>query len=180
MENKIETLRFQNETSNEEIKNLIYIVRGKQVMLDSDVARLFGYQTKDLNRNVKNNIERFPEYYCFQLTEEEYKSLRCKNFTLNKNGRGQHRKYMPYVFTEHGITMLAGLLKSNIAVNISIKIVNTFIEMRKFLIQNGQVFERISTLEYKQLENEKNFDKIFNMLQNKDNVKQKIFFEGQI
>lgn len=62
MENKIETLRFQNETSNEEIKNLIYIVRGKQVMLDSDVARLFGYQTKDLNRNVKNNIERFPEY----------------------------------------------------------------------------------------------------------------------
>ena len=180
MENKIETLRFQNETSNEEIKNLIYIVRGKQVMLDSDVARLFGYQTKDLNRNVKNNIERFPEYYCFQLTEEEYKSLRCKNFTLNKNGRGQHRKYMPYVFTEHGITMLAGLLKSNIAVNISIKIVNTFIEMRKFLIQNGQVFDRISTLEYKQLENEKNFDKIFNMLQNKDNVKQKIFFEGQI
>lgn len=180
MENRIETLRFQNETSNEEIKNLIYIVRGKQVMLDSDVARLFGYQTKDLNRNVKNNIERFPEYYCFQLTEEEYKSLRCKNFTLNKNGRGQHRKYMPYVFTEHGITMLAGLLKSYIAVNISIKIVNTFIEMRKFLIQNGQVFDRISTLEYKQLENEKNFDKIFNMLQNKDNVKQKIFFEGQI
>ena len=180
MENEIEILRFQNETSNEEIKNLIYIVRGKQVMLDSDVARLFGYQTKDLNRNVKNNIERFPEYYCFQLTEEEYKSLRCKNFTLNKNGRGQHRKYMPYVFTEHGITMLAGLLKSNIAVNISIKIVNTFIEMRKFLIQNGQVFDRISTLEYKQLENEKNFDKIFNMLQNKDDVKQKIFFEGQI
>lgn len=180
MENEIEILRFQNETSNEEIKNLIYIVRGKQVMLDSDVARLFGYQTKDLNRNVKNNIERFPEYYCFQLTEEEYKSLRCKNFTLNKNGRGQHRKYMPYVFTEHGITMLAGLLKSDIAVNISIKIVNTFIEMRKFLIQNGQVFDRISTLEYKQLENEKNFDKIFNMLQNKDNVKQKIFFEGQI
>lgn len=164
MENEIEILRFQNETSNEEIKNLIYIVRGKQVMLDSDVARLFGYQTKDLNRNVKNNIERFPEYYCFQLTEEEYKSLRCKNFTLNKNGRGQHRKYMPYVFTEHGITMLAGLLKSNIAVNISIKIVNTFIEMRKFLIQNGQVFDRISTLEYKQLENEKNFEKIFNML----------------
>lgn len=180
MENEIEILRFQNETSNEEIKNLIYIVRGKQVMLDSDVARLFGYQTKDLNRNVKNNIERFPEYYCFQLTEEEYKSLRCKNFTLNKSGRGQHRKYMPYVFTEHGITMLAGLLKSNIAINISIKIVNTFIEMRKFLIQNGQVFDRISTLEYKQLENEKNFDKIFNMLQNKDDVKQKIFFEGQI
>ena len=180
MENKKEIMRFQNETSNEEIRNSIYIVRGKQVMLDNDVARLFGYQTKDLNRNVKNNIERFPEYYCFQITEEEYKSLRCKNSTLNKNGRGQHRKYMPYVFTEHGITMLAGLLKSNIAVNISIKIVNTFIEMRKFLVQNGQVFDRISALEYKQLENEKNFDKIFNMLQNKEEIKQKIFFEGQI
>ena len=76
--------------------------------------------------------------------------------------------------------MLAGLLKSNIAVNISIKIVNTFIEMRKFLIQNGQVFERLSILEYKQLENEKSFSKIFDMLQEKDDVKQKIFFEGQI
>ena len=66
-----------------DIKNLIYTIRGKQVMLDSDVAMLFKYATKDLNRNVKNNIERFPEYYCFQLTNEEYKSLRCKNFTLN-------------------------------------------------------------------------------------------------
>lgn len=123
----------QNELSNQDIKNLIYTIRGKQVMLDSDVARLFKYTTKDLNRNVKNNIERFPEYYCFQLTNEEYKSLRCKIFTLNENGRGQHRKYLPYVFTEYGIAMLAGLLKSEIAVNISIRIVNTFIEMRKML-----------------------------------------------
>ena len=123
----------QNELPNQDIKNLIYTIRGKQVMLDSDVARLFKYTTKDLNRNVKNNIERFPEYYCFQLTNEEYKSLRCKIFTLNENGRGQHRKYLPYIFTEYGITMLAGLLKSEIAVNISIRIVNTFIEMRKML-----------------------------------------------
>lgn len=113
-------LAIQNELTNEDIKNLIYTIRGKQVMLDSDVARLFEYATKDLNRNVKNNIERFPEYYCFQLTDEEYKSLRCKIFTLNENGRGQHRKYLPYVFTEYGITMLAGLLKSQVAVNVSI------------------------------------------------------------
>jgi len=98
----------------ENIKDLIYIIRGKQVMLDSDVAWLFEYETKDLNRNVKNNIERFPEYYCFQLTEEEYEYLRCKNFTLKKSGRGQHRKYMPYALTEYGITMLTGLLKSQI------------------------------------------------------------------
>ena len=178
MEN--ENLIIKDDISNEKIKNLIYTIRGKQVMLDSDVARLFDYATKDLNRNVKNNIERFPEYYCFQLTEEEYKSLRCKIFTLNENGRGQHRKYLPYVFTEYGITMLAGLLKSDIAVNVSIKIVNTFIEMRKFLIQNGQIFERLTNIEYKLLEHDKKFNEVFNQLQVEENIKQKIFFEGQI
>ena len=115
----------------ENIKNLIYTIRGKQVMLDKDVANLFKYETKDLNRAVKNNINRFPDYYCFKLTEEEYNSLRCKNFTLNNKGRGQYRKYLPYVFTEYGITMLAGILKSKIAVEVSIRIVNLFIEMRK-------------------------------------------------
>lgn len=173
-------LSIQNEISNEEIKNLIYTIRGKQVMLDSDVARLFKYATKDLNRNVKNNIERFPEYYCFQLTDEEYKSLRCKNFTLNENGRGQHRKYLPYVFTEYGITMLAGLLKSEVAVNVSIKIVNTFIEMRKFISENGQLFERLTNVEYKLLEHDKKFDEVFNQLQLEENIKQRIFFDGQI
>jgi len=176
-ENKLIT---QNEMSNEEIKNLIYTIRGKQVMLDSDVARLFKYATKDLNRNVKNNIERFPEYYCFQLTNEEYQSLRCKNFTLNENGRGQHRKYLPYVFTEYGITMLAGLLKNEVAVDISIKIVNTFIEMRKFIMFNGQVFDRLTNMEYKLLEHDKKFDRLFDRLQQEENIKQKIFFGGQI
>ena len=180
MANEIKDLSIQNTMSNEEIKNLIYTIRGKQVMLDSEVAKLFNYATKDLNRNVRNNIERFPEYYCFRLTEDEYKSLRCKNFTLNKNGRGEHRKYLPYVFTEYGITMLAGVLKSEIAVNISIKIVNTFIEMRKFLNSNGQVFERLTNVEYKLLEHDKKFDKVFNQLQQEENVKQKIFFQGQI
>ena len=173
-------LSIQNELTNEDIKSLIYTIRGKQVMLDSDVARLFEYATKDLNRNVKNNIERFPEYYCFQLTNEEYKSLRCKNFTLNENGRGQHRKYLPYVFTEYGITMLAGLLKSEVAVNVSIRIVNTFIEMRKFLMINGQVFERLTNMEYKLLEHDKKFDEVFNQLQLEETIKQRIFFDGQI
>ena len=173
-------LPIQNEISNEEIKNLIYTIRGKQVMLDSDVSRLFKYQTKDLNRNVRNNIERFPGYYCFKLTNEEYKYLRCKIFTLNENGRGQHRKYLPYVFTEYGITMLAGLLKSEVAVNVSIKIVNSFIEMRKFLSANGQVFERLTNMEYKLLEHDKKFDIIFNQLQHEENIKQRIFFQGQI
>lgn len=170
----------EKDKANEEIKSLIYSIRGKPVMLDSDVAQLFNYTTKDLNRNVRNNIERFPEYYCFQLTETEYKSLRCKNFTLNKNGRGEHRKYLPYVFTEHGITMLAGLLKSKIAVEISIKIVNTFIEMKKILNSSGQIYERLTNVEYKLLEHDKKFDKVFNQLQQENVIKQKIFFDGQI
>ena len=180
MEKEVKTLSVEKVATNDEIKNLIYTIRGKQVMLDSDVAKLFCYKTKDLNRNVRNNIERFPEYYCFQLTEEEYKSLRCKNFTLNKNGRGQHRKYLPYVFTEYGITMLAGLLKSEIAVKVSINIVNAFIEMRKFISSNAQVFERLTNVEYKLLEHDKKFDEIFDSLQKEDGFKQKIFFQGQI
>ena len=174
MNNEIAIIEDKN------IKGLIYTIRGRQVMLDNDVAFLFEYETKDLNRNVRNNIERFPEYYCFQLTEEEYDSLRCKNFTLNKSGRGQHRKYMPYAFTEHGITMLAGLLKSQIAVSVSIKIVDAFIEMRKFILSNAQVFERLTNIEYELLEHNKRFDIVFNELQKDDNFKQKIFFEGQI
>ncbi len=87
---------------------------------------------------------------------------------------------MPYAFTEYGITMVAGLLKSEVAVNVSIKIVNTFIEMRKFLMANGQLFERLTNVEYKLLEHDKKFDKVFDQLQNEENIKQKIFFEGQI
>lgn len=160
----------------EKIENLIYEIRGKQVMLDSDVAKLFGYETKDLNRNVKNNIERFPENYCFQLNEEEYNSLRCKIFTL-KNGRGQHRKYMPFVFTEYGITMLAGILKSSIAVDVSIKVVDAFIEMRKY-IANNNYNNRITNIETKLIEYDNKFKEVFERLDPK--INHHIFFEGQI
>ena len=117
MENKTNALQLHNKSPSDEIKNLIYTIRGKQVILDSDVSNLYHCETKYLNRVVKRNIARFPEEFCFRLTEKEYKSLRCQFVTLEKNGRGQHRKYMPYAFTEHGITMLAGLLKSDIAIN---------------------------------------------------------------
>lgn len=164
----------------ENIKDLIYNIRGRQVILDTDVARLYHCETKYINRVVKRNIERFPKEFCFQLTEREYESLRCQIVTLKKKGRGEHRKYMPYVFTEHGITMIAGLLNSDVAISVSIRIVNTFIEMRNFITYSGHVFQRLSTLEYKQLENEKNFDKVFNMLKQEKSIKQKIFFQGQI
>ena len=172
---------YENETKEKNIKELIYTIRGKQVMLDSDVARLYQCETKYLNRVVKRNIERFPDEFCFQLKEEEYKSLRCQFVTLEKNKRGQHRKYMPYAFTEHGITMLAGLLNSDIAVDISIRIVKAFITMRKFLITNGQVFERLTNVEHKLLEHDNKINQVFDVLQkDKEEFKQKIFFKGQI
>ena len=120
----------------EDIKNLIYTIREKQVMLDSDVAMLYHYETKKINQAVKRNIERFPKKFCFQLTEEELQLLRSQIVTLNKKGRGQHKKYLPYVFTEQGIAMLSGLLKNEIAVKVSINIMDAFVEMRKFLLSN--------------------------------------------
>lgn len=164
-----------------DIKDLIYTVRGKQVMLDSDVARLYHYKTKSLNLAVKRNIDRFPEEFCFQLTEKEFESLRFQIETLKiQNGRGQHRKYLPYVFTEQGIAMLAGILRSDIAVKVSINIIKAFIEMRKFLLMNGQVFERLTKIEYQLLEHDKKIDEVFNQLDMKENIKQRIFFDGQI
>ena len=174
-------LLIQNETSNEDIKNLIYNIRGKQVILDSDVAMLYHYETKKINQAVKRNIDRFPERFCFQLTEEEFSNLRSQFVTLNENiARGKHRKYLPYVFTEQGIAMLSGLLKNDIAIQVSINIMDAFVEMRKFLMLNGQVFERLTHVEYKLLEHDKKFDKVFNELQKEENIKQQIFFDGQI
>lgn len=182
----------------ENIKSLIYTIRGKQVMLDSDVAMLYHYETKKINQTVKRNIERFPEKFCFQLNENEVKNLRLQNgtlslekstevlrsqiVTLNKNGRGQHRKYLPYVFTEQGIAMLSGLLKNEIAVKVSINIMDAFVEMRKFIASNGQIFERLTNVEYKLSEHDKKFDTVFNELQKdkETEFKQKIFFNGQI
>lgn len=190
-------LSIQNEISNEEIKNLIYTLRGKQVMLDSDVAMLYHYPTKRINETVNRNKQRFPQNFCFQLTDEEYEILRCQNVALNENmedsslrsqiatlkenpGRGKHRKYLPYVFSEQGIAMLSGLLKNDIAIQVSINIMNAFVEMRKFLMRNGQIFERLTSVEHKLLEHDKKFDEVFNQLQQEENIRQKIFFEGQI
>ena len=178
-ENKLE---IQNNLTNLDIKNLIYTIRGKQVMLDSDVAMLYHYETKNVNKAVKRNIDRFPEDFCFQLTEMEFKNLRFQTGTLNRkvNNGDVTRKYLPYAFTEQGISMLSGVLKNEIAVRVSINIMRAFAEMRKFLISNGQVFERLTNIEYKLLEYDKKFDKVFNELQLEDNIKQRIFFNGQI
>ena len=174
----------------EKIKNLIYTIRGKQVMLDSDVAMLYHYPTKRINEVVRRNIERFPENFCFKLTEIEAENLRSQFATssLEKENYGG-RRYLPYVFTEQGIAMLSGLLKNDIAIQVSINIMNAFVEMRRFIATNGQVFERLTSIEYRVLEqnkmlteHEKKFEKVFDELQKNEKIgfKQSIFFDGQI
>lgn len=164
-----------------DIKSLIYEVRGRQVMIDKDVARLYGYETMRINETVKRNIQRFPEEFCFQLTYEEYKDL-ISQFAISSLHGG--RRKIPYVFTEHGILMLAGLLKNVVAIDVSIKIVNAFVEMRKFLNSNGSLFEKIIIMETeinsKFLDYDHKFNEIFSKLQQEENFKQKIFFNGQI
>ena len=179
-------LPIQSEVSNEEIKNLIYSIRGKQVMLDSDVAMLYHYETKKINQAVKRNIDRFPERFCFQLTEKELEIMWSQIVTTSKLEENKYRskKYLPYVFTEQGIAMLSGILKSEIAVQVSIKIMDAFIEMRKFISTNKNLFEKVIDIENKMnkkfIEHDKKFDEVFNQLQSEENIKQRIFFEGQI
>ena len=179
-------LLIQNEISNEKIKNLIYTIRGKQVMLDSDVAMLYNYETKKVNQAVKRNIDRFPERFCFQLTEDELEIMWSQIVTTSKLKQNKYRskKYLPYVFTEQGIAMLSGILKSEVAVQVSIKIMDAFVEMRKFINTNKNLFEKVINIENKMdkkfMKQDKKFEIIFNQLQLEENIKQRVFFEGQI
>jgi len=201
---KSELIKFDEEI----IRNRIYSIRGFQVMLDRDLAELYGVETKVLNQAVKRNKERFPVSFCFQILLEEYEillfsaeskeneslisrsqivtSILAKRniVTMKKGGR----TYLPYAFTEQGVAMLAGVLKSEIAVRISIKIIEAFVAMRKFIQTNGQLFQRMENLEIKQIEtnlklrdNDKKFDQVFSLLESKDQLpKQGIFYDGQV
>ena len=165
---------------NKEIQSMIYTFRGSQVMLDSDLAMLYQVETKYLNRQRNRNAERFPEDFCFQLSKEEYEILRCQNVTSkNENGSGG-RRYLPYVFTEQGIAMLSSVLKSEVAAKTSINIMRAFVEMRKFLISNNEMFARLDRVELKQLETDKKLEEVFDYIATTKEVKQKIFFNGQI
>ena len=161
------------------IENMIYEIRGKQVMLDSDVAMLFGYETKNINRQVQRNIKRFPDSYCFQLDESEFLNLRCQSVTSGSKNTYGGRRYLPYVFTEHGITMLAGILRSDIAIAMSLKIVDAFINMKKYistnLIEQKYINDLVIKHDYSINILEKSFDKLRN-----DFECGGLFFEGQI
>jgi hypothetical protein len=173
------------------LRDRIYSIRGFQVMLDSDLAELYKVGTKVLNQAVKRNIDRFPSEFCFVLNIRELGNLRSQIVTANKakiskrsqivSGLKKGRTNLPTVFTEQGVAMLAGVLKSEIAVKISIKIIRTFIEMRKFIQSNAQVFQRLDRVEVKLLENDQKFNKVFDALESKDRIPdQGIFFQGQI
>jgi phage regulator Rha-like protein len=132
----------------ENIVSKIYFFRGAKVMLDSDLADLYGVEIKRLNEQVKRNIIRFPDDFMFQLSKEEYESLRSHFATLEK-GRGNYRKYLPYVFTEHGILMLSNVLNSDRAINVSIQIIRTFSKLRQMLSSHEELKKKIESMEKK-------------------------------
>ena len=165
---------------NRDIQHMIYNIRDKQVMIDSDLAMLYQVETKYLNRQKSRNEDRFPEDFCFQLTKEEYDILRCQNVTSKKESGSGGRRYLPYVFTEQGIAMLSTVLKSKVATDVSINIMRTFVEMRKIFLSNQEIFKRLDRVELKQLEADRKLEEVFNYIGAKTEVKQNIFFNGQI
>lgn len=132
----------------EQIESRIFLIRGQKVMLDADLGELYGVEIRALNQAVKRNAERFPPDFMFQLTSEEFDPLRSQNVIL-KGGRGQHRKYMPYAFTEHGALMLGNVLKSERAVDVSLMVVRAFVRLRELVSTHKELSQKLSQLERK-------------------------------
>jgi len=194
---KVEAASIQ---SMEQIESLILTIRGKQVILDRDLARLYGVETRRLNEQVRRNIERFPEDFMFQLTKEEAEFSRSQIATLDEesqfsrsqiatlNGRGQNIKYLPYAFTENGIAMLSSVLRSPMAIATNIHIMRAFNAMRHFIGSQAQVFQRLEIVERNQLalttqvaENNKKLEEVFLRLdENSGKPEKGIFYDGQI
>ena len=174
------------------ITRQILVIRDKQVMLDRDLATLYGVETKALNQAVKRNQERFPEKNCFRLTKEEYSStnfLRSQIVTLENiadDMRGKHAKYMPFAFTEQGVAMLASVLRSETAVRISLQIMDAFVAMRHFMMQNGGFINRLSNVEAKILEqdshlidHDRKFDELFEAMDRGELKSKGLFYNNQ-
>lgn len=167
------------------IENMIHIIRGQQVMIDSDLARLYGVETKRLKEQVRRNINRFPEDFMFELSKEE--CSRSQIATLNAS-RGQNLKYMPFAFTENGVAMLSSVLKSDTAIEVNIRIMRAFTSMRSFLMSNAHVFQRLEAVEHHQLlmqkhlsDTDRKIDEILTRLDDKDSEPiEGFFYDGQI
>ncbi len=165
------------------IQPMIRVIRDKQVMLDSDLSVLYGVETRRLNEQVKRNIERFPDDFMFQLRKDELDNLMSQNATSSWGGT----RKLPYAFTEQGIAMLSSVLKSKTAVEVNIRIMRAFIAMRRFLAGNSQLFQRLETIEYHQLEmkqhqevTDKRIDEVFKRLDANVPPMQGIFYDGQV
>lgn len=184
-QSKIDIIKCDNHELAGNIEPLIKVIRGQQVMLDKDLAMLYGVEAKVLNQAVKRNVERFPNDFRFQLTKEE--CLRSQIVTLNEK-QGKHLKYMPYAFTEQGVAMLSSVLRSQTAIEVNILIMRAFVSMRHFMVNNASVFSRLETIEYHQLEmqqhqqeTDKRIDEVFRRLdEGNAKPKQGVFYNGQI
>ena len=166
-----------------DIQPLIRIIRGQHVMLDRDLSLLYKVETKRLNEQVKRNIERFPEDFMFQLSKDDVEILKSQNATSSWGGD----RRLPYAFTEQGIAMLSSVLKSQTAVDVNIRIMRAFVSMRRFIATNSQLFQRLETIEYHQLEmkqhqeiTDKRIDEVFKKLDANNPPVQGIFYDGQV
>ncbi len=165
----------------QEIENRIYTIRGQQVMLDSDLARIYQVETKVFNQAVKRNTERFTESFRFQLTQEEFDTVNLRSQIVTSSLNYGGRRYQPYVFSEQGIAMLSAVLRSDIAIKVSIEIMNAFVEMRKILVDNAALFHRLDKIELKQIDADQKFEEIFKALETgKLHSEKGIFYDGQI
>ncbi len=170
----------------DDIQNQIFNIRNQQVMIDRDLAEMYGVETRRLNEQVKRNIDRFPREFMFQLTLSEMEDWKSQFAISNKVKMGIRKP--PYAFTEQGVSMLSAILKSETAIKVSIQIINAFVEMRKFISINAGIFNRLSNLEQKQintelklLQTDSKIDRVLNALEtNEITPKQNIFYNGQI
>ncbi len=171
------TLSPTHSYSDIQIQKRILSVRGKQVMLDRDLAELYGVSTKVLNQAVKRNLNRFPDNFMLQFSPEEMNELvtNCDRFEKLK-----HSSVMPHAFTEQGVAMLSAVLRSDTAVSVSIRIMDAFVAMRHFMLNNAQIFQRIESLELKQLKSDEKIEAILNRLDAAETPVQGVFFDGQI
>ena len=165
--------------SNEKnLQDYIFTIRGKQVMIDRDLALLYQVETRALKQAVKRNIDRFPQDFIFELTNDEIEYMVSQNVIPSKKHLGGAK---PLAFTEQGISMLSAVLKSKVAIEVSIKIIRAFVQMRKVLLSNASIFQRLENVEQKLLTHDKNFEKIFKALENQNEIPtQGIFYNGQI
>lgn len=164
-----------------EIENQIYNVKGKQVMLDSDLAKIYQVETKVFNQAVKRNADRFPESFCFQLAQDEFDTINLRSQIVTSSLNYGGRRYLPYAFTEQGIAMLSAVLRSDIAVKVSIEIMNAFVEKRKMVVNNAALFHRLDKMVLKQAEADLKFEEIFKAIESgKLHSEKGVFYNGEI